>query len=134
MADDEMMDHKDGVSAGYQDESVVGCQFSVYPLRQTDIDTPVQASIHAARGAGCTVRVGNLSTLMWGGEDEVFAALRAAFRAAQRQGPAVLTATLAAGMPTDELVGAIQSDVDGAAATGSARAAGPREEPGAGRR
>jgi hypothetical protein len=78
--------------------------------------------------------VGNLSTLMWGGEDEVFAALRAAFRAAQRQGPAVLTATLAAGMPTDELVGAIQSDVDGAAATGSARAAGPREEPGGGRR
>ena len=101
-----------GKGAGYQDESVVGCQFSVYPLRQGDIDTPVQASIHAARAGGCAVRVGNLSTLMWGSEDEVFAALRAAFRAAQRLGPAVLTATFAAGMPTDELVGAIQSDVD----------------------
>ena len=94
---------------GYQDTSVVGCQFSVYPLRQADIDTPVQAVIRAAsESEGVTVRVGNLSTLMWGGEDQVFAALRAAFRAAQRHGPAVLTATMAAGMPTDELVGSIQ--------------------------
>lgn len=94
---------------GYQDTSVVGCQFSVYPLRQTDIDTPVQAVIRAAsESPGVTVRVGNLSTLMWGSEDEVFAALRAAFRAAHRHGAAVLTATLAAGMPTDELVGSIQ--------------------------
>jgi uncharacterized protein YqgV (UPF0045/DUF77 family) len=109
---------------GYQDPSVVGCQFSVYPLRQADIDTPVQAVIHEARAAGVSVRVGNLSTLLWGSEDEVFAALRAAFRAAQRHGPAVLTATLAAGMPTDELVGAIQSDVDGAPAGQGAPAAG----------
>ena len=105
--------------AGYQDESVVGCQFSVYPLRQLDIDTPVQATIHAARAEGAEVRVGNLSTLMWGSEDEVFAALRAAFRAAQHHGPAVLTATLAAGMPTDDLVGAIQADVDESPPTGA---------------
>lgn len=97
---------------GYLDAGVLGCQFSVYPLRQTDIDTPVQASIHAARAAGCSVRVGNLSTLLWGGEEQVFAALRAAFSAAQQHGPAVMTATFAAGMPTDDLVGAIQSDVD----------------------
>jgi uncharacterized protein YqgV (UPF0045/DUF77 family) len=93
---------------GYSDPSVIGCQFSVYPLRQADVDTPVQASIHAARAEGCEVRVGNLSTLLEGSEDQVFAALRAAFRAAQRHGPAVLTATLAAGIPTDELVGDIQ--------------------------
>jgi uncharacterized protein YqgV (UPF0045/DUF77 family) len=97
---------------GYQDTSVVGCQFSVYPLRQADIDTPVQATIHAAAEAGVSVRVGNLSTLLWGTEDQVFAALRAAFRAAQLHGPAVVTATFAAGMPTDDLVGAIQSDVN----------------------
>jgi uncharacterized protein YqgV (UPF0045/DUF77 family) len=98
--------------SGYQETSVVGCQFSVYPLRQADIDTPVQDVIHAAAETGVSVRVGNLSTLMWGSEDEVFSALRAAFRAAQRHGSAVLTATFAAGMPTDELVGSIQSDVD----------------------
>jgi uncharacterized protein YqgV (UPF0045/DUF77 family) len=98
--------------AGYGDADVLGCQFSVYPLTQADIDTPVQASIHAAAAEGCGVRVGNLSTLIWGSEDQVFAALRAAFRAAQHHGPTVLTATFAAGMPTDELVGSIQSDVD----------------------
>ena len=102
---------------------IVGCQFSVYPLRQEDIDGPVQAAIEAARAEGCSVRVGNLSTLLSGSEDQVFAALRAAFRAAQRQGPAVMIATLAAGMPTDELVGEIQRDVD---ATG--------QPPGSGRR
>lgn len=101
-----------GKGAGYLAESVVGCQFSVYPLRQEDIDAPVQASIRAARAEGCAVRVGNLSTLIWGSEDQVMAALRAAFRAAQRHGPAVLTATLAAGMPSDELVQAIQADVN----------------------
>jgi hypothetical protein len=93
---------------GYMSTEVVGCQFSVYPLRQEDIDGPVQASVHAAVAGGCAVRVGNLSTLISGSEDQVFAALRAAFRAAQRHGPAVLTATLAAGMPTDALVGDIQ--------------------------
>ena len=65
---------------------------------------------------GRSVSVGNLSTLIWGSEDEVFAALRAAFRAAQRHGPAVITATLAAGMPTDELVGEIQRDLSGCGA------------------
>jgi hypothetical protein len=34
---------------GYADSSVIGCQFSVYPLRQVDVDTPVQASIRARR-------------------------------------------------------------------------------------
>jgi len=112
MIDGESAGMRAGKGAGYQDESVVGCQFSVYPLRQPDIDAPVQATIHAARAEGAEVRVGNLSTLMWGSEDQVFAALRAAFRAAQHHGPAVLIATLAAGMPTDELVGAIQAGVD----------------------
>jgi uncharacterized protein YqgV (UPF0045/DUF77 family) len=113
--------------AGYQDASVVGCQFSVYPLRQADIDTPVQDVIHAAAEAGVSLRVGNLSTLMWGGEDQVFEALRAAFRAAQHHGPAVMTATFAAGMPTDELVGAIQADVD-TASVGTARATEERHQ------
>lgn len=101
---------------GYMSAEIVGCQFSVYPLRQPDVDGPVQAAIQAAGAEGCSVRVGNLSTLLSGSEDQVFQALRAAFRAAQRSGPTVMTATLAAGMPTDELVGEIQRDVDARAA------------------
>jgi len=97
---------------GYLDPEVVGCQFSVYPLRQNDIGLAVRAAVSAARSEGCTVRVGNLSTFLTGGEEQVFRALQAAFRAAQRHGSAVMTATLAAGIPTDELVGEIQSTVD----------------------
>jgi len=99
--------------AGYMSEEVVGCQLSVYPLRQDDIGVAIRAAIEAARDAGCNVRVGNLSTLFTGSEDQVFGALRAAFRAAQRPGPAVMIATLAAGMPTDELVHEIQEEVGG---------------------
>ncbi len=97
---------------GYMSAEIVGCQFSVYPLRQEDIDAPVQEAIHVAGAEGCSVRVGNLSTLISGSEDQVFAALRAAFRAAQRHGPAVLSATLAAGIPSDGLVDQIQTSVD----------------------
>jgi uncharacterized protein YqgV (UPF0045/DUF77 family) len=97
--------------SGYMEPDVLGCQFSIYPLLQQDIDEPIQSAIRAAHEAGCTVRVGNLGTLLSGSEDQVFGALRAAFRAAQHRGPAVMTAALAAGMPTDELVGEIQEQL-----------------------
>jgi uncharacterized protein YqgV (UPF0045/DUF77 family) len=102
---------------GYLSSEVVGCQLSVYPLRQDDIGVPIREAIKAVRAKGCSVRVGNLSTLMTGSEDQVFAALRAAFRAAQRHGSAVVIATLTAGMPSDELVGEIQDDVEADAQT-----------------
>lgn len=99
--------------SGYLSPQILGCQFSIYPLRQAGIGEPIEAAMQAARAEGCAVRVGNLSTLLTGDEDQVFAALRAAFRAAQRGGPSVMTATLAAGMPGDELVGEIQRMLDG---------------------
>jgi uncharacterized protein YqgV (UPF0045/DUF77 family) len=114
---------------GYMSAEIVGCQFSVYPLRQPDIDGPVQAAIQAAGAEGCSVRVGNLSTLLSGGEDQVFQALRAAFRAAQHAGPTVLIATLAAGMPSDELVGEIQRDVDARAAASATATSTPTPNP-----
>lgn len=104
--------------SGYMSPEILGCQFSIYPLRQTEIGGPIEAAIQAALAEGCTVRVGNLSTLMSGSEDQVFAALRAAFRAAQLHGPAVMTVALAAGMPTDELVGEIQREVEADAPAG----------------
>ena len=115
---------------GYMDPTVLGCQFSIYPLRQADIGIPIRAAIEAVHAEGCSVRVQNLSTLLSGSEDQVFAALRAAYRAAQRSGPAVMIATFAAGMPTDELVEEIQRDVDATGATpesgaGRPGAAGP---------
>lgn len=101
-----------GERDGYLDDEIVGCQFSIYPLRQPDIDAPVQAAIKTAGNEGCSVRVGNLSTLLTGSEEAIFRALRAAFRAAQAHGPTVMTATLAAGMPGDELVEEIQRGLE----------------------
>jgi len=105
---------------GYLSQEIVGCQLSVYPLRQDDIGIPIREAIKAARAEGCSVRVGNLSTLMTGSEDQVFAALRAAYRAAQRHGSAVVVASLAAGMPSDGLVGEIQDDVERRSSSGDA--------------
>jgi uncharacterized protein YqgV (UPF0045/DUF77 family) len=119
-----------GNGTGYMGAEIVGCQFSVYPLRQEDIDSPVQAAIGAASESGCTVRVANLSTLLSGSEDQVFAALRAAFRAVQRLGPAVVTATLAAGMPTDELVAEIQEGLDTRGRASSTARQGQSSPPG----
>jgi uncharacterized protein YqgV (UPF0045/DUF77 family) len=84
------------------------CQFSVYPLRQPSIGESVESAIAAAAGEGVQLRAQNLSTLMYGDEEQIFAALRAAFRAAQRGGSAVLVATLASGMPSDGEVARIQ--------------------------
>lgn len=109
---------------GYMNPDIVGCQFSIYPLRQDDIGIPVRAAVEAARAEGCAVRVANLSTLLSGSEDQVFAGLRAAFRAAQHHGSTVMAATFAAGAPTDELVGEIQQHVDGLAAGAGASPGG----------
>lgn len=87
---------------------MTGCQFSIYPLSQEDIDTPIRAAIAAASGAGVTVRVQNLSTLLEGDEEAVFAALRAAFQAARSHGRTVMVAALTTGVPSDETVGDIQ--------------------------
>ncbi len=88
---------------------MTGCQFSIYPLSQDDIDTPIRAAIAAAADTGVSVRVQNLSTLLEGDEEAVFAALRAAFRAARAHGRTVMMAAVTTGVPSDETVGEIQA-------------------------
>ena len=61
------------------------------------------------------ITVGRLSTLVRGDEPAVFAALRAAFRAAGSSGSTVMVATLANGAPGDETVAGIQRAARGAA-------------------
>jgi uncharacterized protein YqgV (UPF0045/DUF77 family) len=87
----------------------MGLQFSVYPLRQDDIDTPIRAAISAAAEAGAEVRVGRLSTLASGDEDSLFRAVRAAFSAAASLGPVVMVVTLTSGTPSDDTVAEIQA-------------------------
>lgn len=89
----------------------MGLQFSIYPLRQSDIDTPIRAAIKAAADAGVEPRVGRLSTFASGEEDAVFRALRAAFDAASSCGPTVMIATLTSGTPSDDTVAEIQASL-----------------------
>ena len=93
------------------DESQVGLQFSLYPLRQEHVRPAVEAAVQAAAAEGVDVTVGRLSTFAPGGEDAVFSAVRAAFDAATSFGPTVMVVTLSSGLPSAETVAEIQGDV-----------------------
>ena len=93
-------------------DDATGLQFSIYPLRQADIDVPIRAAIKAAAQAGVEVTVGRLSTLAQGGEDAVFAAARAAFDAASSSGATVMIATFTSRIPTGETVAEIQAGIE----------------------
>ena len=99
------------------------------PSAKTQIGPAVEAAIEAAAAAGVTTRVQNLSTLLQGDEDAVFAALRAAFDAARAHGPTIMIATLSTGVPADDLVAEIQRDRVGAAGAGGGPAQGDVASP-----
>lgn len=69
-------------------------QFSLYPLATGELGPPLAAAIAAARATGVTVDVGRMSSMVTGTEEQVFAALRAAFLAVAHDGEAVLVATI----------------------------------------
>lgn len=52
--------------------------------------------------------VGRLSSFAQGDEEEVFAAVRAAFTAARSFGPTVMVVTLSSGLPSEATVAEIQ--------------------------
>lgn len=93
------------------DESQVGLQFSIYPLRQEHLHPAIEAAVQAAAKQGVDVTVGRLSTFAPGDEDSVFAAMRAAFDAARTLGPTVMVVTLSSGLPSKETVAEIQGDI-----------------------
>jgi hypothetical protein len=95
------------------DESRVGLQFSVYPLRQEHLRPAVEAAVQAAGQAGVGVSVGQLSTFAPGPEESVFAAVRAAFDAAKSFGPTVMVVTLSSGLPSAQTVAEIQGGAEG---------------------
>jgi catechol 2,3-dioxygenase-like lactoylglutathione lyase family enzyme len=94
----------------------VHLQLSVYPLRQPHLRPAIEAALGAAAAEGVDVTVGRLSTFVRGDEPAVFAALRAAFRAAGSSGSTVMVATLANGAPGDATIAGIQSGLPGGAA------------------
>ena len=90
------------------DESQVGLQFSLYPLRQEHLHPAIEAAVKAVAAEGVDVTVGRLSTFAPGDEESVFSAVRAAFDAAKSFGPTVMVVTLSSGLPSEDTVAKIQ--------------------------
>lgn len=79
--------------------SRISAQISLYPLRQKDIEPGIGEAVRALRDHGLAVRVGEMSTLVWGEDRNVFAALQAAFCGAADHGDVVMTVTLSNACP-----------------------------------
>ncbi len=82
--------------------SVMSAQVSLYPLRQVSIGTPVREAVHVFHDHNLKTRMGAMSTLVWGEEQEVFAALQEAFHRAAEHGDVVMTVTLSNACPSPE--------------------------------
>jgi uncharacterized protein YqgV (UPF0045/DUF77 family) len=82
--------------------SMVTAQVSLYPLRQSSIGPAVRDAVHVLRQRGLEVRIGEMSTLVWGEEQAIFAALEEAFRRAAERGDTVMAVTLSNACPLPE--------------------------------
>ena len=80
--------------------SVITAQVSLYPLRQTSIGPAIREAVRILRQHGLETRIGEMSTLVWGEERAVFAALQDAFHQAAARGDTVMAVTLSNACPS----------------------------------
>ncbi|NPV06855.1 MAG: hypothetical protein HPY83_02690 [Anaerolineae bacterium] len=74
--------------------AIVTAQLSIYPLRQDTIAPAIREAVNVLRQQGLNVRVGQMSTLVWGEGHLVFRGLEGAFVKAMQHGDTVMTVTL----------------------------------------
>jgi uncharacterized protein YqgV (UPF0045/DUF77 family) len=82
--------------------STVMAQVSLYPLRQKSLGPAIRQAVRILRQHGLETRIGEMSTLVWGEEHTIFAALEEAFHHAAGQGDTVMTVTLSNACPSPE--------------------------------
>ena len=82
--------------------SVITAQVSIYPLRQVSIGPAIREAVRILRQHGLETRIGEMSTLVWGEEQAVFAALEEAFHRAAERGDTVMTVTFSNACPSPE--------------------------------
>ena len=82
--------------------SMVTAQVCLYPLRQASIGPVIREAARALRQHGLEARMGEMSTLVWGEEQAVFAALETAFHRAAEHGDMVMAVTLSNACPLPE--------------------------------
>jgi uncharacterized protein YqgV (UPF0045/DUF77 family) len=82
--------------------SIVTAQVSLCPLRQVSIGPAIREAVRVFREHGLETHIGVMSTLVWGEEQAVFAALQEAFHRAAECGDAVMVITLSNACPSPE--------------------------------
>jgi len=80
----------------------ISAQVSLYPLGQEDLSPAIEEVLNVLNERGLHCETGSMSTLVWGDDAAVFDALRKAFSAATRHGPAVMTVTISNACPLPE--------------------------------
>jgi len=84
------------------ESGVLTAQVSLYPLRQASIGPVIRQVGRIFRQHGLKARIGEMSTLVWGEEQALFAALRDAFHQAAESGDTVMAVTLSNACPSPE--------------------------------
>jgi len=82
--------------------SLIAAQVSLYPLRRPSIGPVIRDAVRALRESGLETRMGEMNTLVWGEEEDVFQALQSAFHQAAQSGDTVMTVTLSNACPSPE--------------------------------
>lgn len=79
--------------------SGVTAQVSIYPLKQDKLSPAIDAVLETFRQHDVESQMGAMSTMVWGDDEEVFAALLDAFRKAASLGEAVMVMTVSNACP-----------------------------------
>jgi uncharacterized protein YqgV (UPF0045/DUF77 family) len=82
--------------------SMITAQVSLYPLRQKSIGLAIREAVRVLRQHGLQTRIGEMSTLVWGEEQAVFAALEEAFHRAAERGDTVMAVIVSNACPSPE--------------------------------
>jgi uncharacterized protein YqgV (UPF0045/DUF77 family) len=85
--------------------SGISAQVSIYPLKQDKLSPAIDAVLEAFGKHGIESQMGTMSTMVWGDDEEVFAALLDAFRNAASLGEAVMVMTVSNACPFASLKG-----------------------------
>jgi uncharacterized protein YqgV (UPF0045/DUF77 family) len=77
-------------------------QVSLYPLRQAHLSPVIEQASRVFRAHGLAVKPGDMSTLVTGDDEAVFAGLKEIFTKAAQHGDVVMVVTLSNACPVAE--------------------------------
>ncbi len=77
---------------------MIAIQVSLYPLEQEDINKALEVFWNILKKNNISHRITPLSTVVWGEEEEsLYSFIFKAYRAARKEGPAVMVTTVVTG-------------------------------------